>query len=303
MVQFIPSRRGSALIVWLIITVLLTIMTTSFLEKILGLGQISGWITNSAQSYSLATWLIEKQLMDANMTKQEPWNIVTVNTGTTDTGLTLSATTGGTTMPVHLKWNSSFDSDWNIISMGDPVQIVIPPWLYPWNTSVQFRFRVPTISGATSTGVSASTAWSWIILWTFGYSGASLYASGETEIFKWSDITGSSKSIASYSWLISSWSGMTFDWFYNDTGSGTWLNGAKCNPYNCTLKLSMIRPIITQGWQVFPFLEYQIDFGINIPSQYMVIDSSVYNYGYIRSRQIRIPQITTNTATDFAVLE
>jgi hypothetical protein len=35
----------------------------------------------------------------------------------------------------------------------------------------------------------------------------------------------------------------------------------------------------------------------------MVIDSSAYILGYLRSRQIRIPQITTNTAADFAILQ
>ncbi len=300
MVQFIPSQRGSALIVWLIITVLLTIMTTSFLEKILGLGQISGWITNSAQSYSLATWLIEEQLWDANMTKQEPWNIVTKVEGTSisETGRTLSAATGGNIMPMPWKWNSSFDSDWNIISMSDPVQIVIPDGI-AWN-NVNFSFRIPTISGATSTGVL--NGWSWVILWTFGYSGSSLYASGETDIFVWSKIDGSSRKIDSFTWLTTTGILMKFSNFYADTTNGT---GNKCTAaYHCTLKLSMIQPVITIGWQVFPFLEYQIDFNSTyIPSQYMVIDSSAYNYGYIRSRQIRIPQITTSTATDFAVLQ
>ena len=35
----------------------------------------------------------------------------------------------------------------------------------------------------------------------------------------------------------------------------------------------------------------------------MIIDSSAYVLGYLRSRQVRIPQVTTNTATDFAVLQ
>ena len=73
------SHHGSALIVGLIIVVLLTILTTSFLEKILSLGKTSGGIGNSAQSYSLATGLIEEQLMDSSMTREAPWNIATRN--------------------------------------------------------------------------------------------------------------------------------------------------------------------------------------------------------------------------------
>lgn len=66
----------------------------------------------------------------------------------------------------------------------------------------------------------------------------------------------------------------------------------------------MIRPFITNDGQSFSFLEYKIVFlGTNVPNQYMVIDSTAYVYGYLRSRQVRIPQITTSTATDFAVLQ
>lgn len=288
------SHQWSALIVGLIIVVLLTILTTSFLEKILNLGKTSGGIGNSAQSYSLATGLIEEQLMDSNMTKVSPWNIATKSEWTTmSTWRILTAATGGTMMPVAWKWNSWFDPDWNIISLGEPVQIVIPSGISSWN-SVNFRFRVANIPGSINTG---SLSDSGIILWTFGYSWASLYASGETNIFVGSDISGTNKTIDNKNWLTNTGTARTFQGFYDDYWS-------YCGSFQCTLKLSMIRPFTTQGSQSFPFLEYKIDFGsIRIPSQYMIIDSSAYVLGYLRSRQVRIPQITTNTSTDFAVLQ
>lgn len=298
------SHRGSALIIALIVVVLLTIMTTTFLEKVLNLGKMSGGINYSAQSYSVATWLIEEQLMNPSMTKESPWNITPVSEphGTLSWRY-LVAATGGTWMPVSWKWNSTFDPDWNIISMGEPIQIVIPDWLNPWS-NVHFYFRVPSISGATGTGHLIATAGSGIILWTFGYSGASLYASGESQIFKWSQINWWSQDISWFKWITNSWSNSDFNPFYTDATIGVGPNGAKCSSsYQCTLKLSMIRPFLTSGWQTFPFLEYRIDFGTRIPSQYMVIDSSANMYGFLRSRQVRIQQITTSTAADFAILQ
>jgi hypothetical protein len=293
------SHRGSALLVGLIIVVLLTILTTTFLEKILWLGKVSGGIGNSAQAYTLATWLIEEQLMNSSMTRVEPWKITTVSNNYTSTGRNLSAYTGDTMMPTAWKWNSLFDPDWNIIGMGDPVQIVIPENLGNWG-GVTFRFRVANIPWNTNTGSASNSG---VILWTFGYSGASLYASGETEIFRGSDI-GINKFMTSFNWVTNTGSSFRFDNFYGDATSGVGSNGAKCTNYQCTLKLSMIRPFVTLGWQSFSFLEYQIDFGsTRIPSQYMIIDSSAYILGYLRSRQVRIPQITSNTATDFAVLQ
>lgn len=301
MTHIISSRRGSALIIGLIIAVLLTIMATSFLEKILNLGQTSWGINNSAQAYSLATGLIEEQLMDSAMTKEEPWNIppITEWSATSDTGRILVVDTGGVTLPNLGKWNSPFDSDWNIIGMGEPVQIVIPDNI-SWNPDVKFYFRVPKISGQWSTGALASITNSGIILWTFWYSGASLYASGETNIFVGSEIDSGVHYLAWKNGLTNTGSASTFQNFY----SNHWSN---CINYQCTLKLSMIRPFLTDDSsnpQSFSFLEYRIEFGsVNVPSQYMIIDSTSYVYGYLRSRQVRIPRITTSTATDFAVLQ
>lgn len=303
MTHIISSRRGSALIIGLIIAVLLTIMATSFLEKILNLGQTSWGINNSAQAYSLATGLIEEQLMDPLMTKAEPWNMPPASEGsaTSDTGRTLVVNTGGVTLPNLGKWNSPFDSDWNIIGMGEPVQIVIPDGIPNWNPDVKFYFRVPKISGQWSTGALASISNSGIILWTFWYSGASLYASGETEIFVGSEIDSGFHYLALKEGFTNTGTASTFQDFYTNY----WSN---CVNYQCTLKLSMIRPFLTDDSsnpQSFSFLEYRIEFptGMNIPSQYMIIDSTSYVYGYLRSRQVRIPQITTSTATDFAVLQ
>lgn len=302
MFKFTRSHQGSALIVALVIVVLLTILTTSFLEKVLNLWKTSGGINSSAQSYSLATGLIEEQLMDSSMTKVSPWNIATKLESSTFTGRSLTASTGGLVMPEAWKWNSSFDPNWNIIGIGEPIQIVIPAGIADWD-SVSFEFRVPNIPG--ELGSTGNVTWgSGIVLWTFGYSGASLYASGETEIFTFGDINPTwPKSIKSKNWRTNSGSEMNFWAFYNDSVNGVWSTWTKCTGYQCTLKLSMIRPYVSTPWKSYAFLEYRITFPITIPSQYMVIDSAANMYGYLRSRQVRIPQITTSTATDFAILQ
>ena len=296
-------RRGSALLVGLIIVVLLTILTVSFLEKVLGLGRTSGGIGNSAQAYTIATGLIEEQLMNASMTREAPWNIATRSDTYTATWRTLTAYTGSDSIPGTGKWNSEFDKDWNIISMGEPVQIVIPAGV-DWN-SVYFRFRVANIPWSSNTGSASNSG---IILWTFWSSWTTLYASGDTQVFRWTTdiwIWIWNRFIAAFNGLTNTGSSFTFAWFYADATSWVWNTGTKCTGFQCTLKLSMLRPFLTTGGQLFSFLEYQIEFptGTRVPSQYMIIDSNASIYGYIRSRQVRIPQITSNTATDFAVLQ
>ena len=67
----------------------------------------------------------------------------------------------------------------------------------------------------------------------------------------------------------------------------------------------MIRSVKTADGRDLPFLEYKITLvgDASVPSQFMTLDAKGYYGGYLRERQVRIPQITTNTALDFAVLQ
>ncbi len=302
------TSRGSALLISLIILILITAVTTVFLERIWWSSQTVEGIEASNAAYYQWAWIIEEQLMDTSVNKRTPWNIVPISEIYTYTGRTLTVFTGGDTMPMAWRWNSPYDRDYNIIALGQPVQIVIPNGIN-WS-NVYFEFRVPSIDTTAGTGVANTLTSSGIILWTLGYSGASLYASWETQIFQWADINTSTNRFSSFSGITNSGSNVTLTTFYTtsqylDTG------GARCAWYVCTLKLSMIRPVETSltTWgtpdgRILPFLEYRINFWwTNIPSQFMTLDATAYSYGFQRTQVINIPQITTNTALDFAVLQ
>jgi len=298
MLQLHISSRWSALLVSLIILVLVTILTTVFLERIWNSSKTVEWIEASNAAYYQATGIIEQQLMDPLVSKRSPWMIPTTTETFSMTGRSLVVYTGGSIMPIPWLGNSPYHPDYNIIALGQPVQIVIPNGI-DW-TNVSFYFRVPQI-GLSSTWVQAGFS-SGVILWTLWYTWASLYASGETNIFRWSDIN-STGSLASFSGITNTGSFLTVNTFYTDSNF-LWTSGVRCAGYNCTLKLSMIRPVPLDDGRILPFLEYRIDFGVaSVPSQYMLLDATAYSYGFQRSRQIRIPQITTNTALDFAVLQ
>jgi hypothetical protein len=57
-------------------------------------------------------------------------------------------------IPLTGKGNSPYDADYNIISLGEPVQIVIPEGI-TWN-NVLFEFRVPIVGSNTATGVASA---------------------------------------------------------------------------------------------------------------------------------------------------
>jgi hypothetical protein len=293
----------------MIILILVTIVTTVFLERIWGSSQTVQWIEASNAAYYQAVGIIEEQLIATNVTKKTPWNITSVPKPASDyTGRYLDVLTGSNIMPATGSWNSPYNSNYNIIALGQPVQIVIPDSV-DWN-NVNFEFRVPQI-GQAGSWIDNSLDGSWVILWTLGYSGASLYASGETSIFQWIHINSSTNSFSSFSGITNTGSLKSITAFYTES-EYLWLNGAKCASYNCTLKLSMIRPVRTSStyprWtmdgRTLPFLEYRINFWtVTVPAQFMTLEATAYSYGFQRTRTVRIPQITTNTALDFAVLQ
>lgn len=66
----------------------------------------------------------------------------------------------------------------------------------------------------------------------------------------------------------------------------------------------MLRPVKSRNHGDFPYLEYKlVDLNKEIPLQFMTLDATGYVGDYTRKRSVQIPQITTNAALDFAVLQ
>lgn len=297
------SHEWSALIIALVTLTFVTMMSIVFLERLYRFNQASEWIENSNVAYYYALGAIEKSLFWPNVNKYSPWNVSNITLGNViGTGMSLTGSTGGTIIPQSGKGTSPYNTDYNIIAIGQPIQLVIPEGVN-WS-NVAIKFRVPSISNS-STGTDPSVDNSGIVLWTFASSGASLFASGEANTFRGYQINSSNVSdqrIASYNGTTNSGSVSTFGNFYTIGFVGS--NGANCAGYKCTLKLSMIRPVPLIDGRTMPFLEYQIDLGGTIiPSQYMTLEADWYANGFLRSKSIQFPQITTNTALDFAVLQ
>lgn len=303
---FYHTRRGSAILIALITLILVTAVTNVFLDKVLRFSRSINGIERSNISYYNALSLIEERLMSGSFTKYDPWKVTwLVDTGSTFSGRIMTVSTGSNTVPSSGLWSSSFDSDYNLITLGEPVQLVIPDGINSWN-SVHFEFRVPIIGSNTNTGVDATYFNSGFILWTFGNSGATLFASGETNIFRWLDINTPMVTIDSKNGVTNSGSAETFWSFYLDPNFVWWFSPwEKCAGYTCTLKLSLIRPVPLDDGRLLPFLEYKITFpwGTSIPNQRMTIQSRSYVNGFVRETTTYLPQITTNTALDFAVLQ
>ncbi len=303
------TKKWSVLLIGMILSVFVSVLILGLADRIQRFAQNSSWIEASTQAYYKATSTIETQLMENADLRTQPWKLTNTGAGNpySGSGYELIAQTGGSVIPSPWQGNSPFSSGYNLITLSEPVQLVIPNWVN-WS-NVKIKFRVPDLDeDDVSEIIQVSNTLSWVILWTFGSREDILYASGETNIIQYRHIFDGNDianpfSIKDKEWFLSSntASGETFWSFYTNT---LWPGGDKCKNYKCTLKFSMIRRIPLDLQKTLPFLEYKIEFApTTIPNRYMKIDSNAYVRGYLRSRHVEIPQITTNTALDFAVLQ
>lgn len=298
--------------------VLLSVLVTSFLEKALRVGQNSKSIEQSTQAYYYATSQIEKQLAGNENLKKKPWETEPITVGDSDSysGIILTVHTGSSVIPKEWKGNSPFNSDYNLISLDKPVQLVIHDNIHNWS-NVKFDFRIPAYSTGSvkyQTGSlradPPSIVHSGALLWSLGNYEMALHASGSSSdgLFRLEEIHNKeNETIADkrgYYYEGGNYHPDTsFLDFYN-----TLKNNQKCQDYACTFRLGMLRTIpATVQWQNLdlPYLEYRIRFewGEPIPEQFMTLRSVGRVGKYQRIREVRIPQITTHTALDFAVLQ
>lgn len=92
---------------------------------------------------------------------------------------------------------------------------MVPPGL-DWN-GIYISFRIPEI-GTAGTGVDASMNGTGIVLWGLASSGASLFASGETNVFRGEDINNGGISFGGKMGISNSGSNMSLDAFYENLG-------------------------------------------------------------------------------------
>lgn len=307
---FTKKHSWTALLIGLFVTLFLSIFVTSFLEKALRIGQSVKSVEQSTQAYYQATSIIETQLNKNQNLRKKPWTTVGSTVFSGFTGSILTVTSSGSSIPLAWKWNSRYDNDgnWNIISMDRPVQLVLNQEAFNniKNGNAKVHFRIPKIEKLANWTSIDSGYSSWIIYFSIWNASDIFYLWDGNLIDRskiWS-VWNSNDFVRGFSnleWIIyKNWikqnNGFLLD--FNITNDPCW----GPDNYLCTFKISMINPVAI-NWNIIPFLEYKIENIWNIPLQFMELDSKWFAGKLIRQRKVDIPQITTNTALDFAVLQ
>lgn len=271
-----------------------------FLDKLVPISRNVNWVENTNIAYyNWLTW-IEEALY--TMSWSNPWveSGAIFDPSVSSTWFAFQITASWNQLPLPGQWNSPYNSDWNRIWIWEPLQLVVTD-LMNWN-NVIFNFKVPDLW---SWSVLTLSWWTGAIInWSLAWSGTILFASGSQITASGWDIWDSTSTWNDTILNLKSW--LTIEWSSSNLGNFYTSLWPDCNWYKCTLKLSIINPLVSTSWENIPFLEYKISFNWSNPTtplQYAIINADWYANWYKRSVKKEVRQLTTAEAFDFTVFQ
>jgi hypothetical protein len=126
MFQLARDRTGSALMVSMALMGVLSLMMILLMEKIIPASQATKGIEHSAVALYRSASMIEKAF--ATMNYKKPGEATGNGTQSWASGSgTYSITQNSAIIPIPGKGNSEYDSNWNRINAGNPIQLKIKP--------------------------------------------------------------------------------------------------------------------------------------------------------------------------------
>ena len=329
-------KTWSALIITMVVIMIVTSMMIYFLEKIVPISKNVIWIENSTIAYYEAQSWIEEALLGMSWSNPalEPSKIATAITSR-DYWFQVIAT--WTQSPRTWEWNSEFNptNSWYRIWPWEPFQVVINDWIDLWNTQhLNIALRTPNLDGDPFTYidlkaspnpiVSWTVAWSWRVLYSSWWitpamitNNRTYFSNDENSDSYWSRflLTGSDTAVPDiWLWVDLELKQWKFKEFYKSTtpfvGKWLWTNWASCANYKCSIKFSVVAPLIASDWKIIPYLEMRFSVTANspatpvkLPYRYTIINADGYSYWFKRHISRDIMQQTTNEALDFTIFQ
>ncbi len=292
------NNKWFALIVAMFLMVITSLLALFLLEYIIPFARNTKWVENGTKAYYQANKAIEDVLY--SMREEDAYFETGKIMPNTNSGYYYSLTSTWKTIPLLWDWTSEFDSDYNKISISNPVQLLLK-WPITWD-DVKFYFKVPHFNDSSSTPIE----FTWSTATTIPIINWQLSSSGETLNSSWSQIMYSNINPSTWSlteikfdttreWYTLSWSIENFATFYS---------AENCENNWCILKLSIVNELLTNDSRKIPYLEYKIDFdSTNVANYYAIINAHWKSTWYRKDLKLYIPQQTTIEAFDFTVFQ
>ncbi|MCP4523541.1 MAG: hypothetical protein GY828_04955 [Candidatus Gracilibacteria bacterium] len=309
------NNKGFSIVLAMGMSLVLSGIVLMLLEYIIPFGRNVKGVENSSAAFYNSYIGVEESLWELNQNHIGYGSTSPLPTTATGSSFTLESMTS--VIPPEGKGNSEYDSDWNIIDANHPIQLSLSSDANGTKINAvnfnqtEFQFRVPVIDGATGTltGAPDTPYIQWILS---GLNGAdAVVLNGNlTELITQADIDGDIFHIGLLQGTDSSGNTCRLNEFFRKTCVTTIPPltdiGIESKP---TLKLSVINELLLTDGRNIPYLEYRIVFKqdaateIEVPGRYSQISTSGKSYGYKKSMEFKIPQLSTNQAFDFAVFQ
>jgi hypothetical protein len=289
------NKKWFSLIVAMWLVSLISLLAISILSYIVPFSKGVKGIENSSKSYYEANSWLELALFD--LSKKSAW----YESGTilTSNPIWNSFNILGkwNNLPPSWKWNSEFDSDWNIVRSWNPIQLevwdnIISDW-----SNLKFYFRVPNLDSELATIETLS--WSNLAIINWQLSSNSWALNSSWTYVEASDICDSKNSCSDIIFTSKIWSDLSDT---SDTLSNFYNNQCGSSK-DCNFKLSIVNKLETTSGTALPYLEWKVEYNSSIPLRYFIISSKWKSYWFKKELNIRVPQKTVNDAFDFTVFQ
>ncbi len=310
------NKNWFSLVIAMWIVLVSSLLAYTILEYMLPFSRNIKWIENSTKAYYKSNSWLEKWLYFFSTRKNqyiiEDTSWWTPNYATSYSWYIFSTFSSGSTLPEAWNWNSEYDSDWNTISVWNPIQLSVWYDFIRDLNNLVIKFRTPEINWSRW----ELKTWVWYISWQLVWDWWALY-SNSWSLINWDGMKSEKRQeirLLEGSSYTSWWSeirnislGSFFQW--DAEIPWTWIESINCDSPNkkCILKFSVIRDLETDSWLKIPYLEWRVSSDWpnpdNIPLRYSIIDSTWKSGGFARKLKIRYPQETVNQAFDFAVFQ
>ena len=293
---------------WLVI--IISLLAITILEYVIPFSKDIKWVENSSKAYYQANSWIEDWLYEVNV-RNNSWTIDNT-TEYSDTDFTwnlnseYSTISSWTTLPQAGEWNSSYDNDWNTISLWNPVQLEI--WDWKITTDFEIAFRVPDLdwwANVEALSWSIISPYTAIVNWQLSSSTNTLNSSWSiitnNDVLDWNQVFWDN--------LLVLWWSQWVDLDWNETWSEILSNfyWANCWAWlSCTLKFSIVNKLELDTDNVsIPYLEWQmaVDSTENIPLRFTKISSSWKSTWFKKDLEVKVASQTVNEAFDFTVFQ
>lgn len=293
------NKKAFSLIIVMWIVLVTSLLAFTLFELIFPFSKSVIWVENSSKAYYLANSWLEDWLyklknneninnLNFSLEKNNLNNLNNFNSSRA--WVKVELVNKSKIEPIEWKWNSGFNSDYNKISVWEPIQIDLK-WLDNLDT-LKISFRVPIIDNISINPPE--------LFWDNSLSYISWQLLSDVEFYSSNEQTSITKAnINDSRWINVS------DLKNNISNIWNKFKEFWCGAKKCILKFSILNELKTKKWVLLPYLEWKISNWLwkDFRLRYANIFSEWKESGYLRKLDIKIPQTTVNEAFDFAVFQ